>query len=218
MFLFSSSQNPMTELYCPVCKADSYLNPNIKIYVSPCFHRICESCLYKLFQQGHAPCPECGILLRRINFIVSTFEDIEVERELKMRKLMNRYFKRNLSDFENEGKYNDYLEEYENLLFELLEHKTEAAVRERIDQIKNSTSILVSRMMKRNADDSPEEIKRTKTEENWCVYKREVVNPFNIDDDVTLPGDFMIPYKPAGLKKREILDFIAYSLFEIINK
>jgi len=204
----------MCELSCPVCKGDSYLNPNIKIYTSPCFHRLCEGCLYNIFQQGYAPCPECGTLLRRINFISSTFEDVEVERELKMRKLMNRHLLRARDEFREESEYNNYLEEYENVLFELLEYKNENIAKEKINQIKTGGSILVPSAVGgvQSRDEAP---KRAKKEESWCVYTPAPPAILNIKENVVIPKDFMLPYSPAGLKKREILDFIAYSLVEI---
>lgn len=205
----------MSELSCPLCNADSYLNPNIKIYTSPCFHRLCESCLYSLFQHGgYAKCPQCGLELRRVNFTSSTFEDVEVERELKMRKLMNRHLLRDRADFQDENTYNDYLEEYENVLDELLELNNEVIAKERILEIKTRGGMLVP--IKATTDILKEEQpKRIKKEENWCLYEPLVPNIFNIEDDAIIPKDFMSPYEPGGLKKREILDFVAYSLIEI---
>lgn len=207
----------MAELICPVCKADSYLNPAIKIYISPCFHKICESCLYKIFQQGHAPCPECGTILRRINFITSTFEDIEVEKELKMRKLMNRHFHRELADFNDVVSYNDYLEEYENVLFELLEHKNENIVKERINEIKATNPILVNTQDNKECEKEAQKTKKVKVEENWCLYSKHNARMFSILEDVVIPKDFIIPFTPAGLKKKEILEFLEYSLLEILK-
>ncbi|ORD95166.1 TFIIH Tfb sub [Enterospora canceri] len=122
-----------TEIKCPVCKNDSFLNPGIKIYISPCFHKLCEQCLYKTFGIGYAPCPECGTQLRRINFISSTYEDIQVEREIKIRQQLHKTYKfeRNPTDLE---KYDDWLEEFENLVFELVELKNEKLIKERIKE------------------------------------------------------------------------------------
>lgn len=208
----------MSELTCPVCKGDSYLNPNIRIYTSPCFHRICESCLYKNFQQGYAPCPECGTLLRRINFICSTFEDIEIERELKMRKTMNKYFFREEDEFNDEVEYNNYLEEYENVLFELLECENEGLAKEKLNQIKISNALLIPNAIRKKTVHFEETMKKPKIDDNWCVYHTKIDKRFIIEDEsVIIPNDFVAPYAPAGLKKSEILGFIMYSL-AMINK
>lgn len=208
----------MSELSCPVCKGDSYLNPNIKIYISPCFHRLCETCLYKIFQYGHAPCPECGTLLRRINFINSTFEDVEVERELKMRKLMNRYFQREECEFDDEVEYNDYLEKYETLLFDLLDLKNESQARDMINQIRSSENILIPKSMKPDPSMIEMDVKKLKTEDNWCLYVEEMKSNIMInDDEVIFPDGFILPFDPAGLKKKDVVDFFVYSFLQIIK-
>lgn len=111
----------MTEIACPMCKISTYLNPNIKIYISPCYHILCESCLFRLFTNIQAPCPGCGTILRKINYISQTFEDMAVERECKIRKQLMRYYFKEEQDFETTLEYNDYLEDFENIVFELLE-------------------------------------------------------------------------------------------------
>lgn len=204
----------MSELKCPVCKNDSYLNPGIKMYVSPCFHKICESCLYKHFQQGYAPCPECGTLLRRINFISSTFEDVEVEREIKMRKLINRHFLKQPENFANEIDYNDYLEEYENIVFELLELPNESLVRDKINLIKNTNSILNPVIADKKEEDH--DIKKKRTEQpSWCIYKDISPSRLIIDLHSKIPTGFIAPYLPGGLDQKTILEFLSFSLSEL---
>lgn len=208
----------MNEQKCPVCKSDSYLNPNIKMYVSPCFHKICESCLYKLFQHGHAPCPECGNMLRKINFISSTFEDLEVEREIKLRKLLNRHFLRSEDEFESEQMYNDYLEEYENTLFELMELRDENQCRDRINQIKLSKSILLpTESRKEKAQDDVVEVKRIKVEaQSWCKFDEKLDLEFMIENfEEKIPKEFVQEYLPGGLERSTILSFFSYSIRQL---
>lgn len=134
----------MSERQCPVCKSDMYLNPDIVIYISPCFHKVCESCMYRIFSKGQAPCPECGTMLRKINYITPTFEDIQVERECKIRRTLLRAFRREESEFHgDETRYNEYLETFEALVFELLELKNESLVRDRIRRIQDMGDTLI---------------------------------------------------------------------------
>lgn len=105
--------------FCPQCKSDSFLNPNIEILLSPCYHKICTTCLDRLFPQGQGHCPECGVPLRKSNFIQSTFEDVGVERECQIRKKMS-YNKKTKEDFGTLKEYYDYLEEFENTIFHIL--------------------------------------------------------------------------------------------------
>jgi CDK-activating kinase assembly factor MAT1 len=206
----------MAEIQCPVCKNDSYLNPGIKMYVSPCFHKICESCLYKIFQQGYAPCPDCGTLLRRINFISSTFEDVEVERELKMRKLLNRHFLKHEDDFASELDYNDYLEEYENILSDLLDLENEGLVRDKINLIKNSASCLNLNQNNKREVELENEVKRAKqSDSKWCKYEEFISDRIKLDEKIVLPKGFFNQNLPGGQTKRIILDFLEFSLIRL---
>lgn len=201
----------MPDLSCPVCKSDSYLNPNIKILVSPCFHRLCEQCVYRIFSHGYAPCPQCQTPLRRINYISSTFEDIEVEREIKIRKLLHRNFERKEAEFKDTVEYNDYLEEFENLVFKLLDLKNENQIREIIQEIKSSQSILNSKYI---ATSSPvvetfEENINIKTPTAEAKTLQYLTNM-----NLKLPNNLIHVYEPGGLTLQIVSQFIVYSVFE----
>ena len=74
---------------CPVCKSSRYLNPKMRFLVNPeCYHKMCESCVDRIFSQGPAPCPVagCGRTLRKARFRKQTFGDIKVEREVDIRR------------------------------------------------------------------------------------------------------------------------------------
>jgi CDK-activating kinase assembly factor MAT1 len=74
---------------CPVCKSSRYLNPDMRFLINPeCYHKMCESCVDRIFSSGPAPCPVAGChkTLRKNRFRKQTFEDINVEREVDIRK------------------------------------------------------------------------------------------------------------------------------------
>jgi CDK-activating kinase assembly factor MAT1 len=74
---------------CPVCKSSRYLNPNMQFKVNPeCYHKMCESCVDRIFSHGPAPCPiaGCARTLRKAKFRRQTFEDLKVEREVDIRR------------------------------------------------------------------------------------------------------------------------------------
>lgn len=78
---------------CPVCKSSRYLNPNMKFKVNPeCYHKMCESCVDRIFSHGPAPCPiaGCARTLRKAKFRTQTFEDLKVEREVDIRRRVAR--------------------------------------------------------------------------------------------------------------------------------
>ncbi|CUS12452.1 unnamed protein product [Tuber aestivum] len=108
---------------CPVCKSSRYLNPNIRFLMNPvCYHKMCESCVDRIFMQGPAPCPviACGKTLRKNKFRKQTFEDVAVEREVDVRKRVALTFNKRQDDFDTLREYNDYLEEVEQITFNLV--------------------------------------------------------------------------------------------------
>ncbi|EPR78661.1 MAT1 protein [Spraguea lophii 42_110] len=118
----------MLENFCPQCKNDSYLKPNIKILISPCYHKMCDMCVSRIFAHGPAPCPECGVTIRKINFISQTFEDVETERECRIRKMVLKIFNKSEEHFKTLEEYDDYLEKIENVVFECKELKTDMEI------------------------------------------------------------------------------------------
>lgn len=119
---------------CPVCQSDRYLNPNMKFLVNPeCYHKMCESCVARIFTLGPAPCPICGRQLRRNKFRAQTFSDVHIEREVDTRRRLSKIFNRVEEDFDSLETYNDYLEDVEMITFNLTQgidvEKTERRVK-----------------------------------------------------------------------------------------
>ncbi|KAI9466005.1 CDK-activating kinase assembly factor [Lactarius psammicola] len=105
---------------CPVCKSDRYLNPKLRLLVSSCYHKMCESCIDRLYTLGPAPCPICGKTLKKMTFIPQTFEDLVVEKEVAVRRKLAKEFNKRREDFPDLRSYNDYLQEVEDLTFNLI--------------------------------------------------------------------------------------------------
>ncbi|ORY55167.1 CDK-activating kinase assembly factor MAT1-domain-containing protein, partial [Leucosporidium creatinivorum] len=98
---------------CPVCKTDRFLNPKLRLMVSSCYHKMCESCMDRIFSLGPEPCPVCHTTIRKAHFKPQRFEDLGVQKELAIRKKMARTFNKTESDFVSSSAYNAYLEEVE---------------------------------------------------------------------------------------------------------
>ncbi|KAH8108149.1 CDK-activating kinase assembly factor [Cristinia sonorae] len=105
---------------CPVCKSDRYLNPKLRLLVSACYHKMCESCIDRLFTLGPAPCPVCAKTLRKLAFTPQTFEDLGVEKEVAVRRRLAKNFNKRREDFPDLRSYNDYLEDVEDIAFHLI--------------------------------------------------------------------------------------------------
>ncbi|KAJ1958418.1 TFIIH/NER complex subunit [Dipsacomyces acuminosporus] len=130
---------------CPVCKSDRYLNKNMKLLVSPCYHKMCESCVERLFNMGPAPCPVCQHILRKSNFYQQIFEDLTVEKEIRIRKRVAMTFNKRQEDFKSLAAYNDYLEMVEDITFNLLNDVDIRETEERIKQYKRENAEIISK-------------------------------------------------------------------------
>ncbi|KAI4285544.1 MAG: hypothetical protein L6R38_000565 [Xanthoria sp. 2 TBL-2021] len=120
---------------CPVCKSTRYLNPEMRFLVNPeCYHKMCESCVDRIFSQGPAACPiaGCARTLRKQRFRQQTFEDLKIEREVDVRRRVAKAFNRQESDFETLLAYNNYLEDMEVTTFNLLQGIDVAATERKI--------------------------------------------------------------------------------------
>ena len=107
---------------CPICKTDRYLSPNMVFLINPeCYHKICESCVDRIFSLGPAPCPypKCGKTLRKNKFKKQVFEDLAIEREVDIRKRVSGIFNKTEEDFEDLKGFNAYLEHIEEIVFNL---------------------------------------------------------------------------------------------------
>ncbi|KAF6227165.1 hypothetical protein HO133_008607 [Letharia lupina] len=137
---------------CPVCKSSRYLNPSMRFLVNPeCYHKMCESCVDRIFSHGPAPCPVagCARTLRKARFRRQTFEDLHIEREVDIRRRVAGVFNKREEEFESLRDWNNYLEEVENLTWNLLqgvdvketEKKLDAYKRQNEQEIKQNAAI-----------------------------------------------------------------------------
>lgn len=95
----------------------------MRFLVNPtCYHKMCESCVDRIFSQGPAPCPVagCGRTLRKQRFRRQTFEDLHIEREVDIRRRVSTIFNRRQEEFLDLRSWNDYLENVETLTFNIL--------------------------------------------------------------------------------------------------
>lgn len=109
---------------CPICKTDRYLSPNMTFLINPeCYHKICESCVDRIFSLGPAQCPypKCNKMLRKNRFKKQVFEDIKIEREIDLRKRIQSIYNKTEDDFDSLKDYNSYLEHVESLIYNLSE-------------------------------------------------------------------------------------------------
>ncbi|KAI1001709.1 hypothetical protein K3495_g6492 [Podosphaera aphanis] len=119
-----SHDKDLSDDICPVCKSNRYLNPKLEFFINPeCYHKMCSTCVDRIFTSGPASCPVpyCGKTLRKRGFHKAFFGDLKVEREVDIRKRVDAVFDRQQDDFETLLDWNNYLEDVESLIFDLVE-------------------------------------------------------------------------------------------------
>ena len=95
----------------------------MRFLVNPeCYHKMCESCVDRLFSTGPGPCPVagCARTLRKARFRKQTFESLQVEREVDIRRRVAATFNKRQDEFQDLLSYNNYLEDVEALTFNLI--------------------------------------------------------------------------------------------------
>ncbi|EYE99779.1 TFIIH/NER complex subunit TFB3 [Aspergillus ruber CBS 135680] len=108
---------------CPVCKSSRYLNPDMRFLINPeCYHKMCESCVDRIFSGGPANCPvaACHKTLRKNRFRKQTFEDINVEREVDIRRRVMQILNRREEEFDSKRAWDDFLEQREEIIANLV--------------------------------------------------------------------------------------------------
>lgn len=132
-------EDERAEDMCPICKTDRYLSPDMKFLVNPeCYHKMCESCVDRIYSLGPAPCPYpgCGKTLRKNRFKLQIFDDIFVEKEVDIRKRVGLIFNKTLDQFDSLHEYNSYLEEIEDIVFNLVNSVEVEATEEKLSKYK----------------------------------------------------------------------------------
>ncbi|CDW52881.1 Pkinase and MAT1 domain containing protein [Trichuris trichiura] len=105
---------------CPKCKGSDYNNREFVLMVNECGHPLCRNCVEVVFARQSGPCPACSRVLRKNTFWVMQFDDPLVEVEVYFRKKLKKTFNLREEDFPDLRAYNDYLEQFEDIIFNLV--------------------------------------------------------------------------------------------------
>lgn len=158
---------------CPICKSSRYLNPDMKFLVNPqCYHKMCESCVDRLFAYGPVTCPHngCEKILRKNKFKTQIFEDVSVEKEVDIRQRVMSVMNKREDEFDKLDEYNAYLEKLEDYIFTLLSgtaDQKEALTKEIEAYEKEHKAEIMANMKLRDEEDKYEQQK-----EDWMKEQR----------------------------------------------
>lgn len=125
---------------------------------------------------------------------------------------MSKYFNKIDEDFNDTEEYNDYLEHYEDILFELVDIKNDNQIKERLVHLKQTDLILNPKpnRLDETIDDTPKRVKSEEKKASDFIFT-EPPKLFCFSQEVIIPDNIMNEYLPSGLSKKIILDFIAFS-------
>ncbi|KAG0645424.1 RNA polymerase II transcription factor B p38 subunit [Hyphodiscus hymeniophilus] len=172
----SSLEDPTKDI-CPVCKSNRYLNPSLQFLINPeCYHRMCSTCVDRIFTSGPASCPvpHCGKTLRKKGFHAAFFGDLKIEREVDVRKRVGKVFNRRQDEFETLLDWNNYLEEVEGLVFDIVEGspKTRAQAEERLKQYREGNEAEIEENRLAALDETEQQRRREKSERDALRQRR----------------------------------------------
>lgn len=133
------------EEVCPRCRTSNYQNKTLKLLVNECGHDLCEKCVDHLFIRGSAPCPGCKLVLKKNGFKLKRFEDFSVEREVDIRKRILKDYNKKEEDFSDLRKYNDYLEEIEDIVFNFAHNTDIEETKSRVEVYKKENFKIIQK-------------------------------------------------------------------------
>lgn len=161
---------------CPICKTDRYLSPDLKFLVNPeCYHKICESCVDRIFSLGPAQCPYkgCDKILRKNKFKTQIFDDVYVEKEVDIRKRVFNVFNKTIDDFNGDSEaFNKYLEDIEDIVYNLDHGIDVVKTEEKLRTYEELNKQLIQNNMERNRQDTESFNQRQQFEKEMRLKKR----------------------------------------------
>lgn len=172
----------------------------MKLMVNTCGHRLCESCVAAVFPHPSAPCPECGVVLRKNQFRLQQFDDSRVEIEVDIRKKILKDFNKTQDDFVTLRDYNDYLEEVETIIYNMSNGIDVEEMKSKVEYYRKENQAIILR--NRNRQQRQEQVLSTQ-----LAIEREEVEQRNKE---ALAKELEV----ARMKKKQtesILDDLIYS-------
>lgn len=105
---------------CTLCRKEQLLHPTMKLLRSICGHRVCDACVAAQFsKQLVLLCPVCKSQLRRAQFTDENANSDALNKEVQLRRRVEREWNKRESDFSSLAAFNDYLEEREDIVYNL---------------------------------------------------------------------------------------------------
>ncbi|KAK5609735.1 CDK-activating kinase assembly factor MAT1 [Crenichthys baileyi] len=105
----------------------------------------CENCVEMLFARGSGSCVQCDTPLRKSNFRVQLFEDATVDKEVEIRKKVMKIYNKREFNFSSLRDYNDYLEQVEDIVYNLTNNIDVENTKLRMEQYQRENKDIIQR-------------------------------------------------------------------------
>lgn len=132
---------------CANCNATNLSRPNITLYTSKCGHDECDNCLMQLYERrATIPCrfATCHELLKKSDFRVKEFQSGSVHKEMLVRDELSKIYCMTFDDFGGDtARYDAYLEEIENIIFNLVNGIDLDATKAKVVAYRNKHSLMI---------------------------------------------------------------------------
>jgi len=152
--------------------------------VNSCGHGLCETCVDLLFVKGSGPCPTCETSLRRVNFRLQVFQDSFIEKEVDIRKKILKDYNKKEEDFSSLREYNDYLEQVEEIIYNLANDINIEATKRRIEVYKKDNSDLIAKNRGKKSKDEELIDDQLEMEKELALFKK--THGLQLDSEVQL--------------------------------
>ncbi|RMD40453.1 hypothetical protein DV735_g4667, partial [Chaetothyriales sp. CBS 134920] len=147
---------------CPACLTRKSASPNLRFKINnKCYHRICESCIDRVYASGGqhtCPYPHCKNTFWKNAWRTQTFEDLNVEKEVNIRRDIYSTLNKEEGDFISKRAYDDFLELREMFVMNLLLGTEAQATRRKLNEYKEANGLV---RLKDEAAGPKGKIKRT---------------------------------------------------------
>jgi CDK-activating kinase assembly factor MAT1 len=147
---------------------------------------MCASCVDRLFGNGPSDCPVagCGKRLRSQRFRKQTFDDIAVEREVDVRKRVNKIFNRREDEFATKREWDDYLEMVEGTTFDLVNgtRKEIEAAEKRLREYEEANKAVIERNVQRERAEAMAFMAREEAEREMLRATRQAAALETVED------------------------------------
>ena len=140
--------------------------------VNLCGHALCENCVDLLFVKGSGQCPTCEITLRKGNFRYQIFQDSFIEKEVDIRKKILKDFNKKEEDFDSLREYNDYLEDVEEIIYNLANDIDIESTKRRIEIYKKDNADFISKNRGKKSKDEIEIEEQLEKEKELALFRK----------------------------------------------